>query len=83
MKIEETIVRTDYYVTEEGVPYKVVHYWNSKADSGGSWHVWGSYGTHRYTRQLDPQKPAFKRIVAAVKELLGTIDAAKQMGRVA
>lgn len=79
MKIESSHTTTEYYVTDGGVRYKVTHRtwspnpqwridYNKPAD--GDWNVLAAQGVHAYTRQCDPDKPTFKRVVAAVKELL-------------
>jgi hypothetical protein len=44
-------------------------YQNPHRDESGEWRVLGSRGIHRYARDLDPEKPTYKRVVAAVKAL--------------
>src|SRR5262249_32983350 len=81
MKLWRTDTVRSYYVNDGTVPYKVVHrfiddtrpenergwYYNYHRET---WAVFGSYGPHTYARELDPEKNAYKRVLAAVQELL-------------
>lgn len=74
------LARTDTYTTyylEDGlvspILYKVVHHtWDANKwhPAGETWTVFGSQGQHAYIRQCDPDKPTYKRVLAALKAIL-------------
>jgi hypothetical protein len=65
---------TTYFATVKGTEYKAVHRaWGSAGPqhpAGERWHVWSHQGSHRYQRECDPEKPTYKRVVAAVKSAI-------------